>query len=442
MTMQVTRLKCVVALLLLCSSAAMADKQYKSPEEHELYSTITKDFAAGNIAKVLAGLDTWKQKFAESDFASNRQQLYVQAYARANQPAKAIEAAKPALAGPFDTPDDQLRLLYTVVTAVQQLPSPGAELRPVVSDAARQLKAFDKPPATMKAEEWQKAKATLDTAASVAELHVTLTPIREAIQAKDCAKAEPDAIKAVQEFPEAVQAAWVLASAQLCLARTTPAKLPPALYMLARASALDATKGLADPAWQASTATPYFEKLYTQYRGSDPEGMRQLKTTALASPLPPADFQLASANEIEQQKQADFESKHPELAMWMRVKAALTAADGTTYFASQMKDAETPPLVGTVVDARPACKPTQLKVAVSKPGEAEVLLKLSAPLAGRTEPGSEFRFQGVATAFAREPFLLTMTAETDRITGLKTSACSTPASSGPAKSRRRPIPAK
>ena len=174
-------------VMCVCALTLAAEKQYKSPEEHQLYAAVTKDFAANDFTKVIAGLDTWKQKFPDSDYDSNRQQLYVQAYSRAGQPAKAIEAAKPVLAGPFDTPDDQLRLIYTVVTAVQQLPAPAAELRPIVTDAAKQLIAFDKMPAGMKAEEWQKARASLNRAASVALLHVALTPVREAVQAKDCA---------------------------------------------------------------------------------------------------------------------------------------------------------------------------------------------------------------------------------------------------------------
>ena len=354
-------------------------------------------FAANDFTKVIAGLDTWKQKFPDSDYDSNRQQLYVQAYSRAGQPAKAIEAAKPVLAGPFDTPDDQLRLIYTVVTTVQQLPAPAAELRPVVTDAAKQLIAFDTMPAGMKAEEWQKARASLNTAASVALLHIALTPVREAVQTKDCANAETAGTKVVQDFPESVQAAWVLASAQLCLARTTPAKFASALYLLARATALDPVKGLVDPVWQTNTAAPYFEKMYAQYHGSDPEGLRQLKAAALAAPLPPAGFTIASAAQVDQQKQADLESKNPELAMWLRIKGALTAPDGESYFASEMKGATVPTLVGTVIEAKPACRPTELVVSLSRSTEraAEAVLKLSKPLTGKVEPNSELRFEGV-----------------------------------------------
>jgi hypothetical protein len=411
--------------MCVCTILLAAEKQYKSPEEYELYTTITKDFGANDFAKVLTGLDTWKHKFPESDYASNRQQLYVQAYARSGQPAKAIEAAKPVLSGPFDTPDDHLRLIYTVVTAVQQIPSPDADIRPIVTHAARQLMAYDKMPAGTTPEDWQKARATLNTSASIALLHVALTPVREAVQAKDCANAEAGGIKVVEDFPDSVQAAWVLASAQLCLARTAPTKFPSALYLLARATALDPAKGMVDPAWQRSTAAPYFEKMYTHYHGPDPEGLRQLKATALASPLPPAGFTIASATQIEQQKQADLESRNPELAMWMRIKSALSGATGETYFSSEMKGAKVPVLLGRVVEAKPSCRPTELVVSLSgrEGTPAEAVLRLQKPLAGKVEVGSEFRFEGVSTAFTREPFLLTMEVDPAEVKGLKTAPC-------------------
>jgi hypothetical protein len=256
---------------------------------------------------------------------------------------------------------------------------------------------------------------------------VALTPAREAVAAKDCAKAEEMATKAVHEFPESAQAAWVLASAQLCLARTVPAKFPSALYLLARAVALDPVKGLVDPAWQSGTAAPYLEKMYGQYHGNDPEGLRELKQFALKSPLPPSGFTIASAAEIEQRRQADLESKNPELALWLKIKAALDAPNGATYFTAELKGAGVPRLKGLLIQARPECRPRELLVALSKPdAPAEVLLQLEGPLTGKPAVGSEIQFEGIPTSFTQEPFLLTMSAETAAIHGLHLSSCVAP----------------
>ncbi len=421
--MKATQGTCVFALLCVCAVSAWAEKKYKSEEEYNLYTAVTQSFAANDMTKALASLDAWKGKFPESDYASDRQQLYVQAYARAAEPAKAVEAAKPALAGPFNTPDDELRLLFAVVTAVQQIASPLSELQPVAADAARRLIAFDKMPSGMKAEDWAKAKEGLQGAARVALVHVTLTPVREAVKSGDCAGAEAAGTRAVQEFPESVQASWVLASAQLCLAKKDVAKFSPALYSLARAAALDPVKGLVDPAWQKSAAVPYFEKMYTQYHGADAEGLQQLKQTALKTPLPPEGFAIASQTQLEQQKQAELESKSPELALWMRVRSALAAPNGESYFAAELKDAAVPPLSGTLVEAKPACRPTQLTVAMAPGASPEVVVKLRAPLTGKPEPNSTFRFEAVPTAFTREPFQLTMETDPAKVSGLKSGPC-------------------
>jgi len=87
-------------------------------------------------------------------------------------------------------------------------------------------------------------------------------------------------------------------------------------------------------------------------------------------------------------------------------------------------------LNGALVDARPACRPKELLVALpmpdtSKPYRAEITVKLDKPLAGQPALDSEFQWQGVAAAFTREPFMLTVNAETAKLDGLKTTPCAT-----------------
>jgi len=43
------------------------------------------------------------------------------------------------------------------------------------------------------------------------------------------------------------------------------------------------------------------------------------------------------------------------------------------------------------------------------------------------EPNTEFHWQGVPSAFAMAPFMLTMETETAKIEGLKTTPCGPPA---------------
>lgn len=410
---------CVFALVLAASGQNA--KQYRDRVEYDLHLHVTKDFAARDFTKALAGLDSWAAKYAQSAFHMDRQLLYVQAYLAAGQPGRALEAGAPLLAAEL-TPADRLRLLYTLTTAIRSETEPTAAQRSTGAEAAGQLAAFDKAPEGTPAADWARARADLQTAARTTLLHLALLPAAEALKAQDCPAAEAAAMKAVGAYPESVQAAWYLASAQLCIARAKPEKAPEAIYQFARAAALDPVKGFVDPKWQQSTVAPYLEKIYTQYHGADPESLARLKELAAQSPLPPPGFVLKSAVQIEQDRQADFESRYPEVALWTKIRAALAAPDGQQYFESGVKNAAVPQLTGRLVEAKPVCRPTELRVAVR--GETpEILLKLAKPLAGKAEPGTEFRFEGIPTAFTGAPFLLTMQSEEAKLAGLKIQPC-------------------
>ena len=109
--------------------------------------------------------------------------------------------------------------------------------------------------------------------------------------------------------------------AELCLQKSDPKRVLVAIWEFSRAAAIDPVKGKVDAKWQKEVAAPNLEKIYAQYHG-DAEGLAQLKGISLASPLPPPDFTIASAQEIAQQKQAAFETRFPEIALWMLDQSA------------------------------------------------------------------------------------------------------------------------
>jgi len=113
----------------------------------------------------------------------------------------------------------------------------------------------------------------------------------------------------------------------------------------------------------------------------------------------------------------------------MKIKAALAAADGEQYFAANLVGTEVQQLRGVVVDAKPACRPKELLVAVPLPGAQPpfppaITLKLDRPLPGKPDSQAEFQWTGAPTAFSKTPLMLTMAVETAKIEGLKTSPCS------------------
>jgi hypothetical protein len=418
-----------VCLLLAAPPAvAQTGKTYKEGE-YEIYSETAKALAAGNFTGAIANLDRWSAKYRDSSFAGDRAALYVHAYHGAKQYAKALDAAATIVteALPSD-PASAVRLLYAVATAVQYLPDATARQLETATAAARLLENYDKIPSGVTPEAWSKARSDLQATARATLLYIALLPITKAMKEKDCATADTMANKAVNQFPESAQVSWYLASANVCLSNSDPQRVSNALYGFARAAALDPVAGMVDPKWQQSTVEPYLRKIYTQYHGADDEGLAQLKMLALRSPLPPPGFTVKSAAEIAIEKQMKFESTHPEIALWIKIRNAL-ATDG--YFDSELKDVTVTGLAGVLVEARPACRPSELLIAVRSPDSAqlpapEIRLKLSRPLQGKAELSLELRWEGVATAFTKKPFLLTMEVDPAKLQGISTTPCAPP----------------
>ncbi len=118
----------------------------------------------------------------------------------------------------------------------------------------------------------------------------------------------------------------------------------------------------------------------------------------------------------------------------MKLKGALSDTNGDQYFSGTLKDSQVPKLKGTLVEAKPACRPKELLVALPLPDaqgppRAEITLKLDKALTGKPEINTEFQWEGVPTAFSKEPFMLTMDTETAKVEGLKSAPCA-PAATG------------
>jgi hypothetical protein len=148
---------------------------------------------------------------------------------------------------------------------------------------------------------------------------------------------------------------------------------------------------------------------------------------AAASARPPEGFRIKSGQELERERLAEFERENPQKALWMKIRAALDGPNGEQYFIGQLKNTAVPQLRGKVVDAHPTCRPRLLRVAIPRPDAseqvAEIALKLDRPLNGEARMDGEFRFQGVASAFQKVPFLLTMDTSPEKIHGLYVAPC-------------------
>jgi len=424
------------------ASAQAPEKKVKDQGEYDIYNQALKD--ANNPAAQIKDIETWTQKYPESDYKDTRLFMLISAYNQANQPAKVLELGsqwmnqglKTVFPDPKEGPGQVLTVYYLMTANIAKLmasPTVPPDQMAIGEKAARALMDYvpeyftaANKKAGVSDADWANTKTQVETLAKNVLLSMALRPGDEAMakyrtdkNPANCNAAEAAYRKALGQYPDNARIAYGLGTVGICLYKVQPDKIYTALWMLARAVALDPTLG---GTAEAPKIEAYLNSTYTQYHGPDDAGLKQLKEMAKASVNPPDGFKIKSQVEIAHEKEVEFEKSNPQLAMWMRIKGQL-AEGGEQYFESQLKSADVPPLKGTVVDAKPACRSKELVIALSDPTHAEVTLKLDAALNGKPETGTEVQFKGVPSGFVKEPFMLTMDAEKANIEGLKTTPC-------------------
>lgn len=441
------------------SKPAAKQKAVKDQGEFEIYNQAIKD--ASNPQKEIQDLDTWAQKYPDSDFKDDRLYMYMQAYSTMQPPqplkvidygqqlmSKDLHAIFPGAAGGRNI----LTVLFQVAWNAAALPSPTPDQLALGEKAAKELLDFapkyfvaeNKPQGTSDAD-WMKAKDDIEKRAKTALVAITLAPANQALAKNDCATAASLYTKALGDYPDNSAISYNLGRALSCEAKANPDKAgdlaPRAIYEFVRAAVVDPTLGgtVQDP----KKITDYATSVYTSYHGSD-EGLDQLKQQAKASPLPPQGFAIETATAAAARKQKEFAEKNPQLALWMGIKSQLADTNGQQYFDGQLKDADvtgpngTKALKGVIVEGKPACRSRELLVAVPEPGQTaktpEITIKLDAPLSGKPTPGDTIEWDGVPKAFTKDPFMLTMETEKSKISDLKVEPCAaTPARRAPAR---------
>jgi hypothetical protein len=433
----------LTAALLLAGTvpfAAAQEKKVKDQGEYDIFNQTLKD--AANPAQQIKDLDTWTQKYPDSDYKDDRLYYYISAYAGAKQPAKVLEIGSQLMArdlksvykDPKQGPQQVLTVLYQMAVNILNIPNASPDQLAAGEKAARALAdyaneyftAANKPAGTSDAD-WAKTKGDVTNLSKAVLMNLASRPGNDAMtkyaadkNPENCRAAEAAFTKALEQFPDSAALSYGLGRAQVCLYKIQPEKISAGLYQVARAVALDPSLGgTAD----AKAIDKYLTTLYTQYHGADDEGLKHLKDTAKASPLPPSGFKIESEVEIATRKEEEFKKTNPQLALWMGIKKQLADQGGEQYFAGSLKDAQVPKLKGTLVEGKPACRSKELLVAISDPTHPEVALKLDTPLSGKPETGVEIQWEGVPSAFTKEPFLLTMDTEKAKIENLKSTPC-------------------
>ncbi len=405
------------------AQAQQPQKKVKDQGEYDLFNAVLKET---DPKKKLELLNTWKQKYPDSDFKDDRLVYLIQTNAQLGRYPDAIAAAKELLT--IDPKNITAMFYINTLTPAAYPENPPADALDTAEKAAQGLLNAEKPP-TAKPEEWQKAKTDLEAAA-----HKTLGWV--AWQRKNYDVADQEFSKSLQINPRQGEVSYWRGSA--LLATRQPEKQAAGLYDIARAVSLPTSQGgLPDEVRKKLDA--YLTKTYVAYHGSE-EGLAQIKQMAATQPLAPAGFDIKSKAEMEA-AQAEHEKKtNPSLALWKTLKNELTGANGQQFFDANMKGAKVPGgaegvqrFRGTLVAAKPATRPTELLVAVTDPNTPEATLKLDKALAGKPVPGGEVEFEGVPASYTRDPFMVTF--EQASVTGIKMEAA--PARRTPAKKASR-----
>ncbi len=407
------------------AQAQQPQKKVKDQGEYDLFNAVLKET---DPKKKLELLNTWKQKYPESDFKDDRLVYLIQTNAQLAKYPDAIANAKELLA--IDPKNITAMFYINTLTPAAYPENPPADALDTAEKAAHGLLNAEKPP-TAKPEEWQKAKTDLEATG-----HKTLGWV--AWQRKNYDVAEQEFSKSLQINPRQGEVSYWRGSA--LLATRKPEKQAQGLFDIARAVALPASQGgLPDEVRKKLDA--YLTKTYVAYHGSE-EGLAQIKQMAATQPLAPAGFDIKSKAEIEAAQAEQEKKSNPSLALWKTLKNELTSPNGQQFFEANMKGAKVPGgaegvqrFRGTLVAAKPATRPTELIVAVTDPSTPEVTLKLDKALAGKPVPGSEVEFEGVPESFTREPFMVTF--EQATVTGVKMEAAPTRRAPGKKASRQK-----
>ncbi len=425
------------------AAAAQPEKKPKDTAEYDLIRAVMGEAQAPATAqKAIADLNTWTQKYPQTDYADERTFYYLQAYSSLNnQPEKVLEYGNQLLGKDLNTifkaqPGLILETLFRTASALTSIKAPTPAQLEIGEKAANRLKEFiptyfiaaNKPPAATDAQ-LQQAKEQVEGIANQALLYGAVAPANQLEAKNDFKGAEAGYKAALQKFPDNGDLAYKLSTT--ILKEKDPSKYSEALYFMARALAVDPTKGGIADANSRKVIEDYLKKQYTAVHGSD-EGLADLMKSAAASPMPPAGFKIETGTEIALRKEAEFKEKYPELALWMSIKGALSAPDGENYFKENMLGGvEIKNLKGQVMEASPECNPTTLKVGIPEPDQkstlvAEITLKLENPVKGKPAIGQPIKFDAVPAAFTKDPFMLTMDVDGDKIPELQVEAC-TPA---------------
>lgn len=406
---------------------AQPQKNWKDRGEYDLYIKITQTTDAKARLQLL---NTWQDKYPQTDFQAERTQAYIATLA---QIAQSDPTQRQALINKCEevlkADPKNFTAAYYVTLMGPQLGgnNPPPDLVSQVQSAAHDLldgidTAFspDKKKAGMSDADWAKAKNQI-----VALAHVALG--WSAAATKDYATAENEYKASLEANPD--QGTVSAAYAKLLI---DDKKFPEGLFEYARAAQYTGP-GPALPDATRKQLLDYFNKAYKDYHGSS-DGADQMLAQAKTNALPTGPLNLTSQVDIANKEAEATNSRiasDPAFKLWYTIKQSLTSDQGDQFFNSNVKDAEIPGgaegvknFTGTVISIDPPDRPTKVVLGVEDPTKPDTTLEFSQPLPAtaldKIKVGQTLEFSGVADSYTKDPYMLTFKDPT--IPGVQTTA--------------------
>jgi hypothetical protein len=384
--------------------AAPAKKFKDDKEQTEAIAANTEKDPKAQLEK----LDKWKADYPETEYAVDRLGLYFAAYGALkdyhNQVATTQELRK--------TLPDNLQLLRTIFTDVPQIKPPAADDLAAMVDAANFIinnpdKVFDaknKPQGQSDAD-WNNLKPTMIDYSKNQLDWVAEQQGQDAVVAR------------LKQDASRVQLNVWLGKLILEQAKKGhPEMQAGAIFHYARAAAYTGPGCLPDKG--RADMRGFVDRAYKTFHGSA-EGEDKLLAAAANQALPDGIVIESTVDVAKKAAAADDAARqgNPMLAAWRDVKALLTADSGQAKFDADIKDSALPKFSGKIISMTPALKPKSIVIAVEKDGVADCTLTFEAALPGKMEPGETLTFEGIAKSFTKEPYMLTMEVEKDKLEG-------------------------
>lgn len=388
-------------------------KNYKDRGEYDLYSKITQ---TKDPKERLQLLNTWQDKYPQTDFSKERLQYFVATLAQLapTDPQARQQLLQKASDLLKVDPKDFQAMYYTALFG------PGVGGTSCPSDVTGEVQTaaqgvvdnintpFDasKKPASMSDADFTKAKN-----AALAIAHNALAWVDTC--KKDMAGAENEYKASLEANPD--QGNISAAYAKLLY---DDKKTPDALYEYARAAEYTGP-GPALPEATRTQLLDFFNKAYQGYHGGT-DGADKVLTDAKTTALPPSGFNIVSANQAATAEADAMNARiqsDPAFKIWYAVEQSLQQK-GDSFFSSDVKDAEIPGgaegvkwFKGTVISLDPPDAPTKVVLGVQDPKTPDATLEFTKPLPADAlntiKVGSQIEFSGVADSYTATPYMLT-----------------------------------